>query len=259
MSLAATLAELVREEIRRRGLADPASVRVEALEKRHPLAMSVRTLSYSADVTGATAQAEARHVTLALEADNTIALDEPERELGPFPPGRRRIDFTGVVARPSMGEMLLSRLIWQDSDGSAREEEQLIELAAQERNVEWEALEYQDPYPLEAVTASDRFVGRKALLHELTKAVLGEAPGNVRIVGQRRVGKTSIAYALASHVERIRPGAYKFVFLQSGDFNANTAAESVQRLGESSQRPFVTATSVSRISVNQTSREGCRR
>jgi hypothetical protein len=174
----------------------------------------------------------ARDVTLALEGNAAITVDEPLRELGAVPPGTRRVDFSAKVSGASTGDMLLSHLTWRDSDGTDREEEQLVELAAQSSSVEWTALEYEDPYPLEAVTEEDRFVGREAVLHELVRIVLSASPGNVRVVGQKRVGKTSIAYALAARVERLRPGEYRFVFVEAGDFNANTPADSVQRLGE---------------------------
>ncbi len=230
-NLAATLAELVRNDVRRRGLADPAGVRTEAVEKRHPLAHAGAVLLLRLNVVN-DGPGQARDVTLVVECDEAITLEESSRELGAFPPGTRRVDFRGSVNRASTGEMLLVRLTWLDPDGTTREEEQLVELAAQPGDVPWQSLEYEDPYPLEAVTESDRFVGREAVLHELTRIVLGATPGNVRIVGQKRVGKTSVAYALAATVERVRPGAYKFAFVQSGDFNANTPEESVRRLGE---------------------------
>jgi hypothetical protein len=229
--LSATLSALVRNDVRRRGLADPASVQVEAVEKRYPLGHLTAALVIRLDVIN-DGPGQARELAIALEADEAVALEEPERELGAFPPGTRRIDFRGRVTRASSGEMLLVRLTWLDPDGSPREEEQLVELAAQPTEVPWVALEYEDPYPLEAVTESERFVGREAVLHELTRIILGATPGNARIVGQKRVGKTSIAYALAANVEQVRPDTYKFVFVQSGDFNANTPEDTVQRLGD---------------------------
>jgi hypothetical protein len=229
--LSATLSALVRADVRRRGLADPASVRVEAVEKRYPFTHVGAGLVIRLDVIN-DGPGQAQELAIAVEGDDAVALEEPGRDLGPFPPGTRRIDFRGRVARVSSGEMLLVRLTWLDPDGSQREEEQLHELPAQAGDVPWDSLEYEDPYPLEAVTESERFVGRQAVLHELTRIVLGGTPGNARIVGQKRVGKTSIAYALAANVECVRPGAYKFVFVQSGDFNANTPDETVKRLGE---------------------------
>ncbi len=57
--------------------------------------------------------------------------------------------------------------------------------------------------------------------------VLAKSPGNARIEGQRRVGKTSLANALASKVEQLSPGTHAFVRVEAGDVGANTAEETV--------------------------------
>lgn len=50
----------------------------------------------------------------------------------------------------------------------------------------------------------DRFIGRQAHLNKIRSRVLGSPGGNLAIVGQRRVGKSSLAYqAVMSHREEL--------------------------------------------------------
>jgi len=228
--LAGTLQDLVGRELRGRGLADPATVTAAARPKMYPLGHLGAPVVLRLDIANE-GPGQARDVTLSIEGHQHVAFEDTERSLGLLPPGIRRIDVRGAVTEATTSEVVLVRSAWRDPDGSEREHEQLVELHGQGTSVDWDALEYEDPYPLEAITDADRFVGRDAVLRTLTKAVLGATPGNARLQGQRRVGKTSVANALPARVEAVRPDVYKFIYVQSGDFNANTAKETIERLG----------------------------
>jgi hypothetical protein len=228
--LAATLQDLVAGELRGRGLADPATVSVAARPKTYPLghagAPVVLRLVVANEGPG-----HARDVALSIDGHQHVAFEDTTRSLGLLAPGARRVDVRGAVSEATSSDVVLVRVTWRNPDGSECEYEHLVELRGQGASVDWAALEYEDPYPLEAITDAGRFIGRDAVLHTLTKTVLGATPGNARVQGQRRVGKTSVANALPARVEGVRPGVYKFVYVQSGDFNANTPEKTVERLG----------------------------
>lgn len=228
--LAATLQDLVGGELRGRGLADPAAVTVAARPKTYPLGHVGVVVVLRLDVANE-GRGQARDVAMSIEGHQHVTFEDPIRSLGLLAPGVRRVDVRGAVTDATSSEVVLVRVTWRDPDGAEREHEQLVELENQGTSVDWDALEYEDPYPLEAITDADRFVGRDAVLRTLTKTVLGATPGNARIQGQRRVGKTSVANALPARVEAVRPGVYKFVCIQSGDFNANTPEGTIERLG----------------------------
>jgi hypothetical protein len=230
-SLAETLRRLVNDRVRERGLADPAEITVIASEKRYPLhnlgSGLVLRLILNNDGRG-----QARDVTVSLEGHEHVGFVDTSRVLGQLPTGSRRVDFPGAVLTPTSWDAVLVRVAWTDPDGTHREAETIIDLIAQSQTVPWDDLEYEDPYSLEPVTSPGRFVGRELALRDLAKIILGGTPGNARIVGQRRVGKTSIALALGERVEELRPNQYKFLYVESGDFNANTPEETIERLGE---------------------------
>ena len=229
-ALAERLIDLVVDSLRVRGLADPAELTVTARPKRYPLGVAGAPIVLRLDVKN-NGSGQAREAELAIEGEQRVALDDAQRSLGLVAPGERRVDVRGRVVEATTSEVVLVRLTWRDPDGTERESETLVDLDGQPTHVDWAALEYADPYPLEAVTDVDSFVGREAVLRVLTKRVLGGTPGNARIQGQRRVGKTSVANALPARVDSVKPGLYRFITLQSGDYNANTAEATVDRLG----------------------------
>ncbi len=98
--LASTLTVLVRDDVRRRGLADPASVHAAVVEKRYPLGYEGAGILLRLDVVN-DGPGQARDLTLAIDGDAAITLEEPSRELGSFPPGTRRIEIRGTVIRAS--------------------------------------------------------------------------------------------------------------------------------------------------------------
>jgi hypothetical protein len=229
-SLADKLVVLIRDRVRERGLADPADLSVKIVEKRYPLGHVGISLVVRVEVINAGA-GQARDVSLTLEGHQKIRLEEDARFLAQLPPGTRRFDFPGVVIAASSADALLIRVAWRDPDGAEREIEQIVDLLAWQRDVPWDELDYEDPYPLEPVTQAGQFVGREQTLGDLAKIVLASTPGNSRLVGQRRVGKTSIVLALAKRLEELRPGVHAFIYLEAGDFNANTPEETIERLG----------------------------
>jgi hypothetical protein len=230
-ALSGTLQDLVRTEVRARGLADPASITVLAQAKAYPLAHVGSSVILRLDIVN-DGPGHARDVELTIEGHQAIDFEDTSRSLGIVAPGRRRLNVLGQVNEASTSEVVLARVSWRDPDGSVREHERLIDLLSQKSTIDWDLLEYEDPYPLEAVTEAERFVGRDSVLRDLAKVLFAASPGNARIQGQKRVGKTSVANALAARVEFLRPGVYTFISLQSGDFNANTAEETVERLGQ---------------------------
>lgn len=239
-SLADKLLVLIRERVRDKGLADPAELSVRVREKRYPLSHVGRRVVLRLDVAN-TGAGQARDVAVSLDGHQHVQFQDEVRFLGQLPAGTRRLDFPGTVAASSADDAVLIRVTWRDPDGSDQEIEQIVDLLAWRRDVPWDDLAYQDPYPLEPVTRAGQFVGRERTLGELAKVVLASTPGNARVVGQRRVGKTSIVLALAKRLEELRPGSYAFVYAESGDFNANSAEATVERLGELLARKIIAA------------------
>ena len=224
------LRALLTAHVRERGLADPALLEIGLRPKTYPLSEPGAPVTVRFELTN-TGKGHATDVQLIVEDQKLVEFDHDSLTLGRVPPGARRVELHGRVATAGESEVLIVRLSWRNPDATLHTAEELAELKAQTRQVPWEDLKFEQPYSLDPVKDAAHFAGRTRVLSELDKIVLGSEPGNLTIDGQKRVGKTSLAYALRESVQRARPGQYSFIFLECGDFNMNTAEDTLARLG----------------------------
>lgn len=236
LDLATTLQRLTRERVAYAGFSDPAKLAVTLRPKRYPLRHPGASVTVRLDLTNE-GPGHAQEVTVEIEGGGVIEYDETVKVVGSLGPGSRLVHFHGTVMETSGGEsgtgsdVLGIEVRWRNPDRSDGKLGGIVEtLEEQPGNVPWEELEFEEPYPLEPVTDPTRFVGRAAAVQDLVKVVLQS--GNARIEGEKRVGKTSLAYAVSATAEEQRPGEYVFIQLESGDFNAHTPEETVARLGQ---------------------------
>lgn len=229
-TLDAKLRNLIRADVGRRGLADPAALSFRVRPKCHPMHAAGLPLKLRLDVTNS-GKGHAIDTELAITGDQCVEFAQQSVSLGRVKPGTRAVLLEGRVRNPGSRDAVLVNISWRNSDGSLDSFEQLVEIDGRPTNVAWTQLEAAQPYSLEPVKNSADFAGRAVLLRQLGKAVRGAEPGNFTIGGQKRVGKTSLAYALRESVERAEPGKYHFLFLECGDFTLNTAEASLARLG----------------------------
>jgi hypothetical protein len=180
-SLAESLDGLVLQKVKVQGFADPASLDLEIVSKKYPL-QHVGSEIVLRFVVNNVSHGQAFEAELELDGAESIEIELPNRRLGMFAPGSRDISFVGRVNRATDAEALLAKLAWKNSDGSVGESEMVFDLAGQDVDVDWDALEYAEPYPEGPVTDLDHFVGRAQTLKSLAKTVVGG--GNARIEGQ---------------------------------------------------------------------------
>jgi hypothetical protein len=230
VSLADKLLALVRVFIREKGLTDPASVDFAISEKHYPLHHVGSDIVLRLDITNS-GKGLARDVVVSIEHDPVVAFQETVRFLDQLPPSSRRVDFPGSIVASSGDTAVEVRVTWKDPDGSEHENSRIEDLTASPHIVKCEELANENPYPLSPVSKVGLFVGRETILATLTKLVLGATPDNARIVGQRRVGKTSIVRTLEERLREQHPGTFIFIYVESGDFTANTAEKTIEALG----------------------------
>jgi hypothetical protein len=224
------LRDLLARHVRERGLADPASIKIELRPKSYPLRVEGAAVVLRIDVRNG-GPGHATDLELTVEGHQLVVFDQEIVRLGRLQPGSEEVHLRGRVCKGGDSDAILIRLSWRNPDGATNSVEEILELKAQTREVPWERLEYQQAYSLDPVKEASQFAGRKTILRELSKIVLGNEPGNFTIDGQKRVGKTSLAYALRDAVAAVRPEVYGFIFLECGDFNLNTAEDTLARLG----------------------------
>lgn len=235
-TLATTVERLARERVDAAGFADPAQLSVEVRPKRYPFGHTKVPVTVRLDLTNE-GPGQAQDVLVEIEGGGAISFDETSKAIGLLAPGTRQIDFHGIVVDGNgrggadiQSDLLMINVKWKNPDRSEERLEEITTLKAQSGDVPWSNLALEQPYHLEPVTDPKDFVGRRAAVSDLVKVILQS--GNARIQGEKRVGKTSLAYAVKAAVEQQQPGHYVFLHLESGDFNTHTAEATVSRLGE---------------------------
>ena len=231
--LARTLQELVRGQVAAAGFSDPAQLRISLRPKRYPLQTAGTQVTVRLDLENE-GPGQAQDVIVEIESGGAISYQETTRAIGLLSPGSLKVHFHGVVTNPQSStdspEVLGIKVTWRDPDRTEKSLDDVESLESQAGNVAWDELTNAQPYKLEPVRDRADFVGREASIIELAKMVIQSE--NARIEGEKRVGKTSLAYAVRAAVEEQHPSKYVFIILESGDFNAHTLEHTVVRLGQ---------------------------
>lgn len=235
LDLTQTLRRLVRAQVREAGFADPAKVSVSLRPKRYPFNEPKAPVTLRLDIANA-GPGHAQDLTVEISGGTCISFDEMTKTVGLLGPGSRVVQFHGIVvdrksvqSANSQADALTIKVKWRNPDHSEGELEEIEPLKEQPGGVPWEELAEKQPYTLEPAKNLTDFVGRAAIIRELTKVV--RQSGSARIEGEKRVGKTSLAYAVAAAIGETGSDEHIFIQLESGDFGANTPEETVSRLG----------------------------
>ncbi len=229
--LCARLKTVVQERFSTDPANAPARLSVQQTEKRYPIRADGSETEIQLILRNE-GPGTAREVEVTVMADR-IDFSEPTRLFPEVAPGRVSLRFAGRVTDADVAESnLFVGLKWHGGDGRDQEEHALLPLLTQDRDIDWEALEFEHPYSLMPIDSSRDLVGRRRVFRKLVGFAQTDAPMAAVIQGQRRVGKTSIAVALESE---LRSGSFPGVVvvrLLAGRFNAANASDVVPLLGE---------------------------
>ena len=224
--LVARLEKLVADDFATNRLAQPAAVRVTSTEKRYPLHAVGAELHLPLLVRN-DGPGFAHDITLTLVADGPVTLLTRDIIVGRLAPlGEERVDVPFALTSPAEAVAVHLEVAWKDFDGSLRGLSMLFRVAAQRTDVDWDRARDGAPYSLEPVDAS-HLVGRRDVLGRLTALIKPENAGSAIVHGQKRVGKTSIARALAAECKRL---GWHAVAIESGDYIDPSPTVTVQRL-----------------------------
>ena len=165
-----------------------------------------------------------------LLCDDNLELLQDEVDLGRLSPNtKQQIEIPCITVKSNDGIELLGSVKWKDFDGKAQSEDFVYTLDTQKSKIDWSELQQSDPYSLEPVSDADELVGRRYVLNKLIGSAKGKSVGSTVIHGQKRVGKTSIANALLSHLNKLD---FITVFLTGGDYVEPSAQKTISRLGK---------------------------
>ncbi len=230
------LQSLVGKQVDAAGFADPARLKIALRPKRYPFGHARVPVTVRLDLVNE-GPGQAQDISVEVEAGGAISFDDTVRNVGLLGPAERQIDFHGLVANGSGGaragedsDVLGIKVTWRNPDGSEQELEDFFPLKAQKADVPWGELEFARPYQLEPVRELKDFIGRSAAIRDLVRVVLQSE--NARIEGEKRVGKTSLAFAVDAAVGEHEADRHLFIHLESGDFNSHTLEATIERLGQ---------------------------
>jgi len=101
-------------------------------------------------------------------------------------------------------------------------------IESQSTNIDWDKIQASNPYSLE-VAAGEDFYGRKDALDNLCAPIKNNM-GSSYIIGQKRVGKTSLARAVENKLRR--DSDIEVLFLESGALRSSSAETTVNSICE---------------------------
>ena len=150
--------------------------------------------------------------------------------LGDMAPEERHIEIPARVVK-SFGDVLaVGRVSWRQFDGSSRSEDVMIPLSSQKSDLEWAVLSREEPYALEPVSDTHQLIGRRSTLDQLMAQARSNSVISSIVIGQKRVGKTSIVKTFQSTAEKEIPDT-SVIYLESGDYINPAADKTVAELG----------------------------
>lgn len=170
-------------------------------------------------------------VTVVPESES-IFIQNERIAVGTVQPGDFAVTLDILVGEPISAFNLLIALQWSTAQSTAREELSFdAQLSAQNPDVPWEELEAEDPYSTD-VAHGDEFVGRRAKVTALGSRLRRPKMQSTYITGQKRVGKTSLSFAVQDYVASLENDAdYEFVYLEYGEYASSEAQQTVSALG----------------------------
>jgi hypothetical protein len=228
LGVAHKIQELLEEDFGRNKAVQPGYVSVRPRSKKYPLREVGRDLTLRLVVENA-GPGFAHEVRLILDADD-LEFASREIGIGRLPPARSHSVDASCQVKKSQGRSdVFAEILWRDFDQTNHTDATLLTIEAQRAGVDWESAASTDPYSLEPVTSDDQLVGRRDALNRLIGSIRASAAGSWIIMGQKRVGKTSIGKALLS---RLGDNSFMTVYLEGGDYVHPTAEATIERLAQ---------------------------
>ncbi len=223
------LEHLLKEHFLNSDAGQPADLIVRPLDKKYPFHQVGQdlTLGFVIENRGPGYAFEVRVEASSL-VDN-IEIKRPHLHLGRLEPGSLFVDFPAQVEVPEKIAFIQIEVSWHNADGSPGYLSSELELEAQRTDIDWESLELEDPYSLEPVETHYQLVGRKEIINQLVRQSYAKSVGSSYILGQKRVGKTSIAKALRSRLEQHEN--FMVIYLEGGEYIDSDPRSTLSRLG----------------------------
>ena len=175
--------------------------------------------------------ASALDVRVAVTPTSSEVVVTDEVNLGTIRPGPFSLTLEVLLEKPQVKLTLNLALDWSTPGSPARQTLPLsVQIGAQDPGVDWHRAALTEPYTT-GVAEGDAFVGRGEKVQSLGRRLLRLPSQSSYVTGQKRIGKTSLAKAVRDHVLKQANEAFRFLYLEWGQYAREDARAAVRALG----------------------------
>lgn len=135
-----------------------------------------------------------------------------------------------MIVEPIKKLNIILEINWSEIFGNKNSQIHEITIEGQNEKVDWVELGRLEAYSLE-VAEGDMFVGRDAKVKAIVNKLLKNPMTSTYVTGQKRIGKTSLAKAVISHLEN-ESSNFKSLYLEYGEYCSTSPQKTLKSLGE---------------------------
>ena len=232
--IADTLSRILRDlraHFKNSPYSSPAQLEIQEAPRRYPLHVPNLDLSIPVEIRN-DGEGVAIHIEVSIrESIGLIQVEEPRRLSSLYPGSSVLIDLHARTDPDDNVEGLCEiQLSWVNADGTEASIVSDVALNPQDPKLDWEEAHYTNPYSLEAVTDEHQLMGRRQTLGRIVRTLSTQTVGSLYVHGEKRVGKTSLAYVA---VQLVEDRGVACVFQDVGGINHHIPENAINNLTKS--------------------------
>lgn len=223
--------EIVSSDFEATPYSKPALLDIEATDKKYPLSGIGSYFNICLNIIN-TGIGSAFNVKLSItETSGGVFIEKPTQEITEIHQEQIKVKLGATVDTPIDEVLIDVTITWQNADSSEINKKKVFTLEGQEVDIDWEDLANEDPYSQEPVETELELIGRDSVLKKLFAGISRSKVASYYILGQRRVGKTSLVKTLKSKVDKSELENIMMIYLECGDFKDPTPESTISTLG----------------------------
>ncbi|MCK4662283.1 MAG: ATP-binding protein [Bacteroidales bacterium] len=209
--------EKLDDDFKKNPYSKPAKLKIKKTLKKYPFSKNTNYKIQLLIENSSTGYANDAIVKITLYSDDIIKLKQTEQFVGHIK-ASSIVEFDYIGLSNSEDVLLYGYIEWTNFDRKKCKTEFELDLSGQKLDIDWSAIENEEPYDLEPVTDENEFIGRKKIIDDLKR--IRKKVGSSYVFGQRRVGKTSIVKTLQSI---INSDDILVIYIEAGDWDSATS------------------------------------